>query len=343
MYMSKKTKSSTSFKNWFFNNERFQNPIAKRYRKNALNILSNSAYRIISSFVVLLVIIALLYLLMMNIPQINNWISQLFALGFFVALFYLPAKYFFVSTNQILSELGVNFSISNLKWTISFLRKKQESKHYRSLQSKMNRLRTDLLDFLEYSEILSPPIFNYELNRLQKRMDTFFNSASETLVPINKLFSRAEEFQEEMALERYYDIPLSPDEEEVEIEEKRMKEYRGEIDNFDLIAMDDFLDHMWDALFEKETTRYSPFSFKHPVNLTMLSSFFNRWNSIIASCPNSKQIYEKARKDIEEYYKSIGELERERRQSRWKLRDNVVVVLISVGLSTLIQYLISIT
>jgi hypothetical protein len=340
--MAKKAKSKNPFTSWFYNRNLFQNPIAKRYRKNVINILSNSLYRIIFSVVALIAIVVSLSLFIIYIPRITNWISQLILFGFFVALIYLPAKYFYINLNQITSEISLNFSISNLKWTISFLRKKPESKHYRSLQAKMNRLRTDIFDFLEYSEILSPPIFNYELNRLQKRIDVFFNSSSEALVPINKLFSRAEEFQEETAIERYYDRPLSPEEEKMEIEDQRMKEYMGEIDHFDLMAMDYFLNHLWDTLFEKETTRYSIFSFKHPVNLTTLSMFFEHWNSIIASHPNSKAIYEKARKDIEEYYKSIGELERERRQSRWKLRDNVLVVLISVGLSTLIQYLISI-
>jgi hypothetical protein len=305
--------------------------------------LSNSAYRIILFTVVLVGVIVSFYLLMLSIGQINNWISQLISVGFFVTLIYLPAKYFYVSTNQILAELSVNFSISNLKWTVFFLTKRQGNKSYRSLQAKMNRLRTSLLDFLEYSEILTPPVFNYELNRLRKRIDIFFNCASEVLVPINKRFSRSQEYDDYLAQMAYESEEHPTDEEYAEMNEEQMRQETGEIVCFDLYAMDEFLNYFWIVVFEKEAKRYSAFSFKHPVNLIMLSRFFDSWNSLLASCANSKGIYEKASKDIEEYYKSVGELESERRQRTWRLRDDVIVVLVSVCLSTLIQYLISIT
>lgn len=339
---SRKSKRWDSLKNWFYGKGIFQNPIAKTYRKNNLNILSNSAYRIILSVLVLALLIASFYLLIL-ILRVNNWIGQLFLIASFAALIYLPAKYFYVSTNQIIAELGLNISISNLKWSLLFLRRRQKSKNYRSLQAKMNRLRTSLLDFLEYSEILTPPVFNYELNRLKKRIDIFFNSASEVLVPISKSFSRAQDYDEEMA-KMYYDSVEHPtEEEEAEMLEESQIAESGGIVSFDLLAMDEFLSYFWIVLFEREPKRYSPFSFKHPVNLIMLSRFFESWNSVLASCVNSKGIYERASKDIEEYYKSIGELESEKRQQRWRLRDDVIIVLVSVGLSTLIQYLISLT
>jgi hypothetical protein len=142
----------------------------------------------------------------------------------------------------------------------------------------------------------------------------------------------------------YYDSVEHPtEEEEAEMFEDAQRQESGEIVSFDLYAMEEFLDYFWIVMFEKEPKRYSPFSFKHPVNLIMLSRFFDSWNSVLAFCADSKGAYEKASKDIEEYYKTVGELESERRQRRWRLRDDVTVVLVSVGISTLIQYLISIT
>ena len=339
--MSKKVEPRKSFTRRLYDSELFQNPIAKAYRKNARNIASNSAYRIVGSIVVLTVLVISFYALMI-ILRVNNWIGQLILIAFFATLIYPPAKYIYVSTNQIIAELSVNFSISNLKWSIFFLRKRQASKNYRSLQAKMNRLRTSLLDFLEYSEIITPPVFNYELNRLKMKIDKFFNSASEVLVPINKSFSRAQDYDEEMASMYYDSLEHPTEDEEAEMFEETHRQESGEIVSFDLSAMDEFLNYFWIVLFEKEPKRYSAFSFKHPVNLIMLSRFFDSWNSILASCADSKGIYEKASKDIEEYYKSVGELESERRQRTWRLRDDVIVVLVSVGFSTLIQYLISI-
>ncbi len=341
--MSKKSNRRNAIINWFYGKGIFQNLIAKAYRENNLNILSNSVYRIILSSFVLVAVIVSFYLFMISIGQTNNWVSQLIAVGFFVAIIYLPAKYFYVSTNQILAELSVNFSISNLKWSIFFLKKQQRDKSYRSLQAKMNRLRTNLLDFLEYSEILTPPISNYELNRLRKKIDAFFNCASEVLVPIKKSFSRSQEYDEYLAQLEYESVEHPTDEELAEEVEEQARQETGEIVCFDLWAMDEFLNYFWTIIFEKEEERYSVFSFKHPVNLIMLSRFFDIWNSVLASCTNSMGTYEKASKDIEEYYKSIGELESERRQRTWRLRDDVIVVAVSVGLSTLIQYLISIT
>ena len=82
---------------------------------------------------------------------------------------------------------------------------------------------------------------------------------------------------------------------------EQVRQETGEIVCFDLYAMNEFLDYFWIVMFEKEAKHYSPFSFKHPVNLIMLSRFFESWNSVLVSCASSKETYEKASKDIEEH------------------------------------------
>lgn len=314
--------------------------LQKEYYKDFRIILSNSLNRLI--FLVLdSVLIGLsLYLLSISLNQATNIVGQLVFLLFFLALLYLPFIYFYRSFIQLNFEISLNSSIYDARYYIEELRKPKTIKNYRSFQGRINRVRENLKDFVEYSEILSPPIFNYELDRLQKRIDIFFNCASEVLVPINKLFSRAEEFEREEA-RAYDESSQAPSDEEIlEMVEEQSRDITGEISNFDLGAMDEFMGYLWIALFEKETKRYSPLSFKHPVNLIVLSRFFEGWNSVISSCSNSKAIFEKANKDIENYYKQLGRIESKRREQMWQLRDEALIVILSVGISTLVQYLI---
>jgi ABC-type multidrug transport system fused ATPase/permease subunit len=315
-------------------------PLLKEYYKNLLTILSNSLNRLIFLAIDLLLIALLLYLLSTFLNYATNLIGQLILLLFFLALLYQPVAYFYRSASQLNYETSLNSSIYDARDYIAELRKPRTIKNYRSLQGKINRVRRNLKDFVEYSEILSPPIFNYELDRLQQRIDIFFNCASEVLVPINKLFSRAAEFEQEMAEAQYRGSQVSIEEEVLEMEEANMRQMTGEISYFDLEAMDDFMRYLWIALFEKEAKRYSPLSFKHPVNLIVLSRFFDSWNSDISSCSNCKAVFEKASKDIEGYYKQLGRIESKRRQQIWQLRDEVLIVILSVGISTLVQYLI---
>lgn len=315
-------------------------PLQKEYYKTLRTIMSNNLKRLIFLISDSVLIGFLLYSLSVSFSYATNIIGQSVLLIFFLALLYAPVAYFYRSANQLNYETLLNSSIYDVRHEIAELRKPKTIRNYRSLQGRINRVRQNLKDFVEYSEILSPPIFNYELDRLQKRIDIFFNCASEVLVPIKKLFSRAEEFEEEMAQAQYESSQVSPEEEFLEMEEERVRDMTGEISDFDLEAMDEFMRYLWIALFEKETKRYSPLSFKHPVNLIVLSRFFDRWNSVISSCSNCKTIFEKASKDIEDYYRQLGRIESKRRQRIWQLRDEVLIVILSVGISTLVQYLI---
>jgi hypothetical protein len=316
-----------------------ETPLLKGYYKNLRTILSNSFNRLIFLALDLVLIGLLLYLLSTFLNYATNIIGQLILLLFFLALLYQPFTYFYRSSLQLNFEISLNSSIYDAIYYIGELMKPKTIKNYRLFQGRINRVRRNLKNFVEYSEILSPPIFNYELDRLQKRIDIFFNCSSEVLVPINKLFSRAEEFEQHME-EGQWDSQVSAEQEFLEMDEEHTRDMTGEIGDFDLGAMDEFMRYLWIALFEKETKRYSPLSFKHPVNLILLSMFFDRWNTIISSCSNSKAIFEKANKDIENYYKQLGRIESKRRQQMWQLRDEVLIVILSVGISTLVQYLI---
>jgi hypothetical protein len=317
--------------------EMSRTPLLKEHNKNLRIIASNSLYRLIFLLLDLVLIGLLFYSLWVSFSQVTNIIGQLIVLFFSLAVLYVPFVYFYRSSIQLNFETSLNSSIYDARYYIEELRKPETIKNYRLFQGRINRVRQNLKDYVEYSEILSPPIFNYELDRLQKRIDIFFNSASEVLVPINKLFSRAEEYQQEEAEE--HNASQAPSDEEIqEMEEEQWRDVTGEIDFFDLGAMDEFMRFLWIALFEKEAKRYSPLSFKHPVNLIVLSRFFGRWNSVVSSCSNSKAIFEKASKDIENYYEQLGSIESKRRERMWQLRDEVLIIILSVGISTLVQY-----
>ncbi|MGD0405701.1 MAG: hypothetical protein ABSB10_03525 [Candidatus Bathyarchaeia archaeon] len=338
--MPKQTNETKNpLKKWYLQKKSFyDNPIHKDYSRYLGNILSNSGYRIILSCVISIGIFAFFAVLLSEAKQTSNWVITAVSFAIFIILIYFPAKYVWANFNQLSYEVEINIAISSLKWRIKNLSKTVGKKNYRSFQAGINRLRINLINFLENSEIVSPPVSNFELNRVKKRIDIFSNCTSEVLVPINKLFSLEEEIEEQNN-ENYENFLLDDVDETGYVEEIRQK--TGQFTDFDLKAMDDFLDHLWDVLFEKEIKPYSVISYKHPVNLILLSRFFDSWNAKIATCNNCKLIFERASKDIEEYYKSATELESESRQRRWRLRDDVIIVIVSVGLSTLIQYLIS--
>jgi hypothetical protein len=303
--------------------------------------LSNASYRLIFLGIDVFIISLLIYLLSYTLESTRDigLVNQLFTLGFYLILLYFPFAYLYRSITQIGNELVLNASIYDVRNNIKQLRKRKEEQNIRSFQVNLNKVRNNLRDFIDVSMFLSPPIYNYELDRLQKRIDIFFNTISEVLFPIDLPFSREERIEQQQTLD-YYRSLEHPTKEEMEEEyEAMLRAEAGEIDCFDREALDESMLFLGDALFAR-TKPFSPFSQKHPINLIMLSSFFDRWNSIASRCSNCKKAFEKAKNDIEEYYKVIGRRERQRRQRMWRLRDDIVIVAISVILSTIVQYLI---
>jgi hypothetical protein len=190
-----------------------------------------------------------------------------------------------------------------------------------------------LKDFISFSAILSPPIFNYELDRVQKRIDIFFNSICKILFAPERPYTRAQLIEQQQTLE-YYESQEHPTEEELAEEyEAAQRHDRGEIDWFDRETLDEFMQWLGDTLFVK-TEPFRPFSYRHPINLIDISGFFENWNSVVLRC--DENTFEEAQKDIDEYYASI----RQGRQRMRGLTDNVVVVVISVFLSVILSKLI---
>lgn len=305
-----------------------------RYQKN---IFWNSAYRILTCFLLLFGVLFLAFALRVSI-QTSNWTYNLIIFAMFVFLIFFPLRYIWTNYNQLSYEMEVNKSISSLKWRIKRLSEPSEKKNYRSLQAGITELRRNLVGYLVNSEIVSLPVPNFELNRLRKRIDIFCNCASEALVPIDKVFSVTDRKYEE-----YYQIHLEEYREEREKEKQSSELQRkktGYFNSFDLLAMDEFLDHLWDVLFDKEIKSHGILSYKHPVNLTLVSQFFKYWNNEISRCKNCQKRYKIISDDIETYYESVNQLANENRQRRWKLRDDAIIVIVSVSLSTLIQYVI---
>jgi hypothetical protein len=310
---------------------------------NLRAILSNVRYRILFLFFDLLIIIFLFYFLSFNLNYFyarGELFGQIFWLGFISFLLILPAIYGYRSLNQIFSELDLNTSIHDIRREIeAYLRERGKDRNTHALEVKMNALRKSLKHFIDVSEILAPPIYNYELDRLHKGIDVFFNSTAEALFPTEHLFSRAQKMEQQQSLDLYRSQEHPTNEELEEQFEEGKKDEIGKIDWFDLRALDEFLQYLGNGLFAR-TSAYSAFSYKHPINLIMLSGFFDYWNSVVSSCGNCRTIFEKARKDIEEYYKSAGRREMLSRQRKWRLMDEAIIVIVSVALSTFLSYLL---
>jgi len=306
--------------------------LKEAYSKNLRTIASNLRYRI--SFLILdfLLGLGLIYFFGYIVRSTADLAPQILSLIFLIVFLYVPFAYFYRCGIQIMTELSLNNFILNIRADIEKLDKKKEPQKYtRYLQMDINRLRSMLKQFIDFSEIISPPIYNYEMDRLQRRIDIFFNSTSEVLFPAYGVFSEAQRIEAE-----YYESQIPPDE---EMEESGQEPNTGKIFNFDYHALDEFMEYLGKVLFES-VRPYSPFSYRHPINLIRLSRFFEKWNSIVASCINCKKIYSKAEEDVEKYYKEIGRMERQHKQRVRSLTDNVLIVIASVILSTVVGYLI---
>lgn len=215
-----------------------EDPLRKWHWKNLRTILSNVRYKLLF-IVVDGGLIAFLFYLLSYTSQYtrDSAVDQIVVLGTFILLFFFPLLYAYRSTSQILLETSLNGAISSVRREIKRIRK--QKKDFRVLQVKINNTRRNLKEFIDYSEIISPPVYNYELDRLQKRIDIFFNSVSEVLFSKPNVFSRAQKMEQQQSLD-YYESVEHPTEEELEEQIEEMeKDIIGIIDRFDLYALDE--------------------------------------------------------------------------------------------------------
>ena len=334
--MNDKEKQLSFFKKPHFKGKSnfLNSPLRKWWWKNGRTIGSNVRYRLIFLVLDLLLLIGGLYLLVNTLQNAANWVSQLLAVGFFVALLYVPFMYFARSLLQINSELALNGSVYAVRSFVRRLQERSDERNIRSLKAAMNDVRIYLKDFVSVSNVLSPPIYNYELERTQKNIDIFFNSIGEMLFPFKGTYSKAQKIDEQLTLDYYNSLEHPTDEEYTWQFEEAQKRDRGEIDSFDYGALDEFMEYLGDTVFAK-TAPYLPFSYRHSIDLIDISRFFETWNSVASHC--SKGTFEKVRDDIEEYYKS----EWQNKQKRRELEFQVLIVIIPVVLSTILLVIIA--
>ena len=330
--MSSKTNTSIESKR--------KEEVKEQHREYKRIIRSNSRNRIFLLFLDSVAIIILGYLFGHFIRTTTNFVSQIIFVLFFLMLVYLPFAYFFRCGMQIVTEIYLNNSIYAVRSDIANLYKKDDEKtHIRYLQMDINRVHTILKQYIELSEIISPPIYNFELDRLQKRIDVFFNCVSEVIFPIQYVFSRAQKIQAYYD-KSFYESQEHPTKEEMEHQfEEMQKSETGDIYYFDNPALDEFMYYLADTIF-KPTRKYSPFSYRHPINLILFSKFFESWNSELSTCSNCKSNYQRAETDIEKYYKEIGRTKSQRKERMRSLTDSVIIVIVSVGISSVVGYLI---
>lgn len=338
--MSNKPENPTSFGKLYskLRTTRFKrSPLGEWAFNRQKTIFSNVRYRLILIILDLVLVILLLYLLSYTLNLAVGLAGQLFALGFFAVLLYLPIVYGTRSFGQINSEILLNGSIYSARRDIKRLTKGNNERDIHSLQVNINAVRINLKDFISVSSILSPPIYDYELDRAQKRIDIFFNSISKMLFPNKRPYSRTQLIEQQQTLD-YYQSQEHPAEEELAEEyEEAQRHDRGEIDWFDRETLDEFMQWLGDTLFVK-TEPFRPFSYRHPINLIDISGFFQNWNSVVSNC--SRAIYEETENDIMEYYKSIGQHKQRMRELRTGILITVIPVVLTAVLSVILSKLI---
>ena len=161
------------FKNWYERWKERLPPIRRAYYRYLRNILWNSKNRIIFSGLIFVGVFAFLAFLLSGVARTTNWIALVITFAIFIAYVYFPLKYVWQNFNQVSVESRLNTDIRLLKRRIELLNKAKGKKNYRSFQVFITDLRRDLIDYLENSEIVSPPVANFELNRLRKNIRHF--------------------------------------------------------------------------------------------------------------------------------------------------------------------------
>lgn len=303
------------------------------YRRKDRNYLLAVKYRIIMIFTLLSTPFLLIVYLDINIDLVNAGINQILGSAIFVFIYSVfPLYYAIKEIRHMGREHKLLSSIYRVRKNIRTL-EHQKEKDFRPLQINLNRTRESLKGFVEVSRVISPPIPDYELNRLQRAIDIFFNTTCEILFPIRDVFSREQKIDREQALDYYNETREIKEQVEQHFEEEALERF-GTINFFDFDALDEFFEYLGNILFS-ETKLYRFSSFKYQINLIELSHFFIRWNKIISTCRNCISIYRKAEKDIEKYYSELQTRETQRKEKY----NEIAIVVISVIVSTVINTL----
>jgi hypothetical protein len=316
--------------------------LLKKWNNEKRRIInSNLEYRWISTVSAIIITFILVYAFGLIAKIATDPVSQIVAFAYLAFLLYVPTSYWVKSSRQISNEYGLNYSLYEVRKEISKVNlQKKEDEDLRSLQVKMRTLRRNLLSFVQFSSVLTPVVYDYELDRLYKGIDVFFSTAGEVLLENESLtFSRMQEIERREQNLDYY-VQGRPTEKEVnEHFEMVDREEEGIIETFDFQAMDECLCFLGERLFYRSKP-YGIRSSQHPINLIRLSEFFNHWTGILSSCRNSKKTYNRLVNDINAYYKKIERQEAEHRQRMADLRINLLTIFVSVTLSAIVAVLL---
>lgn len=340
-----------------------QKPIKQWHNQNLKVIWENSKKRIILIAIVLPSIFGFLGLLNYIRPFVNG-VDILIITFILLPFIFLGVLYFYRSSMQLFTQAYLSKQLGWMRIDIACItemnkqakenrdvdwdKKQRNNRHF--LLTDLNKARGNLKEYINLSEVISPPIFNYELDRLQKGLDIFFNCSGEILFPCDNSFSDSmafEKMQDEYfdSMEVPFSHPLSSYEiEEIEREVKEENKLKhvpdprvAEIQNFDFQALDQFTVYLGKVLFSR-VRPHSVLRYKHSINIIELSKFFSYWNVVLASCNNSKDVYIKVKEDVDGYYKSINRATREHKQRLSRLTDSILILVLSVGLSAIVTY-----
>ncbi len=333
------------------------------HSSNLHNLWDNSKQRIILLIVDLAVIFGFLLVLSIISPFFNG-INVLITLTISFPLIILGIVYFYRSSSQLLAEVYLSKHLSWVKMDIANLIQlskiedeernedwdNQIEKNRHFLQQDISKARVILKEYIDYSEIVLPPIYNYELDRLQKSIDVFFNCSSEVLFPCAHTFSDSETFEKMQA--EYWDSseipflhPISMQEvKEIEaevIEENKKKDFPdpriARICEYNIQAFDEFIEYLGRVLYAR-VRPHAILRYRHPINLLELSRFFTYWNVVLASCRNTEEIYPKVKKDVIEYYKTMSSNERLQKKRITSLKDSILLLIVGGIISAFITY-----
>jgi hypothetical protein len=291
---------------------------------NFKNIISYMRYRIVVPIILLLILIVG-YNYTYNI-LVGFTYSVVFTVIFFIALLW-ALIYTSNTYNQLIAELALNHSIYLLRKSILSRRKQKDMN---SIQYRLNKFNTDLFDYISTSSVIIPPMPTYELDRLNKSIDIYINSISEVLFNKVVVLSREQEIMQEINPYEY-----TPEELEKDIQREQVRSELGIFDSFDFSALNESLNYLGDILFSKRSS-YTPFSYKHPIEILTLNMFFEHWNNKIAVCSNCIKIYQKIKEDVEKYYLEQETSSKEYKQRIKLLIDSIILIIITSVITVLV-------
>jgi len=250
--------------------------------------------------------------------------------GFFFFLGYLLMIYGLWNYSlQTISEFWLLISVIRLHKGIQARMMSEKGPTKTQLQGRHDAVRINMGLYIARSNSLFSPIGDVLSQKLRRSVDTFFYGAALVVLSEKPDYYSSSEKQRAW-LER----------QDIEARLKKLAEgitqdveaiIKGSVREFTLYELKTFLDYLGNRIFRKNG--YHAFwKMKYPINLIDYTNFFDHWNELLLRSENGKNEMERAKKEVEQYYKENRRRQDVKNERIWYLLSGLLVAVLSAFL-----------